>query len=107
MSLYPSRAQGNSKPAAHKAWCARIADGVSPEEIIAGVQRYAAYIRATGGTLIKQASTFFGPDEHWKQPWGVPLVNGYGGAPRPASPKLPTAAELAERDRARDAGRRV
>jgi hypothetical protein len=98
MSAYPPRVQGNSKPAAYKAWCARIADGVSHEEMIAGVQRYATYVRGTGAMLVKQASTFFGPDEHWKQPWGVPAIGGYASAPRIASPRLPTLSELRQRD---------
>ncbi|ENR7431028.1 replication protein, partial [Salmonella enterica] len=45
---YPKRAGGNSKSAAWKSWKARLKDGVKPEDMLAGVKRYAAYVRATG-----------------------------------------------------------
>ncbi|HEM8073784.1 TPA: helix-turn-helix domain-containing protein, partial [Enterobacter hormaechei] len=45
---YPKRAGGNSKAAAWKAWKARIKDGVNTEAMLAGVNRYAGYVRATG-----------------------------------------------------------
>lgn len=38
---YPKRAGGNSKAAA---WKARLKDGVKPEAMRSGVQRYAAYV---------------------------------------------------------------
>ena len=67
--IYPARAGGNSKKAAGKAWNARIRSGVSADDLARAVERYAAELRAKGkiGTeFVKQASTFFGPDEHWK-----------------------------------------
>lgn len=66
---YPARSGGNSKKAAGKAWNARIRSGVSADDLARAVERYAAELRAKGkiGTeFVKQASTFFGPDEHWK-----------------------------------------
>ncbi|MBK4126372.1 helix-turn-helix domain-containing protein, partial [Enterobacter roggenkampii] len=57
---YPKRAGGNSKAAAWKAWKARIKDGVTTVAMLDGVNRYAAYVRATGsaGTqYVKQAAT--------------------------------------------------
>ncbi|EJJ3882859.1 helix-turn-helix domain-containing protein, partial [Salmonella enterica] len=45
---YPKRAGGNSKSAAWKSWKARLKDGVKPEDMLAGVKRYAAYVHATG-----------------------------------------------------------
>ena len=74
---YPKRAGGNSKAAAWKAWKARIKDGVNTVEMLAGVNRYAAYVRATGsaGTqYVKQAATFFGPDRHFEESWQAPAV---------------------------------
>lgn len=71
---YPKREGGNSKTEALKAYRARIKAGVPPEDLLSGVKRYAAYNRATGkeGTAyVKQASTFFGPGDHWKEPWAV------------------------------------
>jgi phage replication O-like protein O len=74
-SLYPKRAGGNSKKNALAKWTARIRTGVDPTELIAGVERYANYVRATGkeGTeYVKQAATFFGAGEHWKEKWEIP-----------------------------------
>ncbi|EKV4260736.1 hypothetical protein ROU36_23745 [Citrobacter freundii complex sp. 2023EL-00962] len=84
---YPKRAGGNSKAAAWKAWKARIKDGVNTEAMLAGVNRYAGYVRATGsaGTqYVKQAATFFGPDRHFEESWQAPsgAVSGRpGGLP--------------------------
>ncbi|ENV9113035.1 MULTISPECIES: helix-turn-helix domain-containing protein [Enterobacter] len=84
---YPKRAGGNSKAAAWKAWKARIKDGVTTEAMLAGVNRYAVYVRATGsvGTqYVKQAATFFGPDRHFEEAWQAPAgaVSGRpGGLP--------------------------
>ncbi|EJO48752.1 replication protein [Enterobacter sp. SST3] len=84
---YPKRAGGNSKAAAWKAWRARIKDGVNTEAMLAGVNRYAGYVRATGsaGTqYVKQAATFFGPDRHFEESWQAPsgAVSGRpGGLP--------------------------
>lgn len=78
---YPKRAGGNSKAAAWKAWKARIKDGVTTVEMLAGVNRYAAYVRATGsaGTqYVKQAATFFGPDRHFDESWQAPAVAASG-----------------------------
>lgn len=78
---YPKRAGGNSKSGAFKAWKARLKDGVKPEDMLAGVKRYAAYARATGsvGTqFVKQATTFFGPDRHFEESWQAPSAPGGG-----------------------------
>lgn len=74
---YPKRAGGNSKAAAWKAWKARIKDGVTTVAMLDGVNRYAAYVSATGsaGTqYVKQAATFFGPDRHFDESWQAPAV---------------------------------
>ncbi|HID9689643.1 TPA: hypothetical protein ACXI22_003621 [Citrobacter amalonaticus] len=78
---YPKRAGGNSKAAAYKAWKARLKDGVKPEDMLAGVKRYAAYVKVTGsaGTqYVKQAATFFGPDRHFEEVWQTPFAPGGG-----------------------------
>jgi len=78
---YPRRAGGNSKAAAFKAWKARLKDGVKPNAMLAGVERYAAYVRATGNTgtqYVKQAVTFFGPDRHFEESWQAPSAPGGG-----------------------------
>lgn len=78
---YQKRAGGNSKAAAYKAWKARLKDGVKPEDMLAGVKRYAAYVKVTGnaGTqFVKQAATFFGPDRHFEEAWQNPSAPGGG-----------------------------
>ncbi|QGY29053.1 hypothetical protein [Pantoea cypripedii] len=72
---YPKRAGGNPKQTAWKHWNARIREGINPADMLAGVQRYAAYISATGKTgteYVKQAATFFGPDQHFAERWTAP-----------------------------------
>ncbi len=84
---YPKRAGGNSKSAAWKAWKARIKDGVTTDEMLAGVNRYAGYVRDTGNSgtqYVKQTATFFGPDRHFEESWQAPsgAVSGRpGGLP--------------------------
>jgi uncharacterized protein YdaU (DUF1376 family) len=71
---YPKREGGNSKAAAEKAYRARVKQGVNPADLLAGTERYAAFIRAKGQentAYVKQASTFFGTGEHWIEPWDV------------------------------------
>ena len=83
--IYPARAGGNSKKAAGKAWNARIRSGVSADDLTRAVERYAAELRAKGkiGTeFVKQASTFFGPDEHWKSYATAQLVQFMPGVLR-------------------------
>lgn len=78
---YPKRAGGNSKSAAWKHWKARLKDGVKPEDMLAGVKRYAVYCQTTGNTgtqYVKQAATFFGPDRHFEEPWQTPSAPGGG-----------------------------
>ena len=74
-NLYPKRAGGNTKENARKAWSARIREGAKPAEMIAGVERYAEFIRATGKEhtqYVKQAATFFGPAKHYLEEFELP-----------------------------------
>ncbi|WP_394543704.1 hypothetical protein [Azorhizophilus paspali] len=67
---YPKRAGGNSKKGAFKAWNARIRSGVPAQDLIQAAKRYAEQMQAKGnvGTAyVKQAQTFLGPDEHWRE----------------------------------------
>lgn len=82
---YPKRAGSNSRTAALKAVAARLKMGANAEDMLTGVRRYAAYIRATGreGTeYVKQAASFFGPNEHWLEPWDTPIPVGVTGSTR-------------------------
>ncbi len=84
---YPKRAGGNPKASAMKAWNARLREGHSEETMLAGVRRYAAYIRAVGneGTqYVKQAMTFFGPEKHFLEAFAPPEPR----VVRPAGPEL-------------------
>lgn len=82
-AAYPKRAGGNSRKEAATAYRARIKTGVLPADLLAGVQRYAAFIRATGkegSAFVKQAASFFGPAEHWSELWDAPLDAGHAGS---------------------------
>lgn len=67
---YPKREGGNSKKGAFKAWNARIRSGVKAEDLILSAKRYADQMQAKGNvgtSFVKQAATFLGPDEHWRE----------------------------------------
>ncbi len=75
----PRRAGGNPKKAAFRQWRATLRKGVTTEELEEAAGRYAAYCDATGKTgteYVKQASTFLGRDEHWREDWTVPSEDG-------------------------------
>lgn len=77
---YPKRAGSNPKERALKAYRARIAEGHSPDEILSGLSRYTAFIKATGkvGTeFVLQASTFLGPDKRFLEAWDAPTASGH------------------------------
>lgn len=84
---YPDRTGGNPKKGAYRAWRARVADGVDPDDLADGVESYAAFCRAEGivGTrYVKQARTFFGPDGWWDEDWD-PNGGGEGANARIAA----------------------
>lgn len=70
---YPDRPNA-SKADAFKAWNARIRAGVLAEVMAAGVERYAAFCRAsrTEPRFVKQPATFFGPGGHFLAEWSAP-----------------------------------
>jgi hypothetical protein len=75
--IFPKRAGGNPWGKAAKAINARIAEGATWEQLIAGTERYAAFCAATdkvGTEYVKQAATFFGPDRHYLEPWNPPAT---------------------------------
>jgi hypothetical protein len=74
-SLYPKRAGSQPWSNALKAINARLRVGHSWTEILDGVRRYAAFVRATGkeGTeYVMQAATFCGPSKRFLEPWDTP-----------------------------------
>lgn len=78
---YPKRAGDNQWQKARKCLNARLAEGHSLEDILAGVRRYANFCKHTGkvGTeFVMQASRFLGKDEvGFTKPWDIPAkLNG-------------------------------
>lgn len=81
-ALYPKRTGGNSRQVAEKCWNARIREGIAAADLIAGITRYAAYCDAMGKTgteYVKQAGTFLGPAQWWKESWDIPPKRDPGG----------------------------
>ncbi len=73
--LYPKRAGSNPRDRALKAWRARIAEANTEDELLSGVRRYAAFVRATskeGTEYVQQAATFFGPSKGFLEAWTAP-----------------------------------
>lgn len=73
-SEYPKREGSNPKRKAFQAWTARIKSGVDPHAMHQGVIRYAQFVRAKGQehtSFVKQAATFFGPDDYYMESWVV------------------------------------
>jgi hypothetical protein len=71
MLTYPAREGSNPRGEAFKAWTAELRAGASPEEISAGVARYARFVQAKGsvGTqYVMQAARFFA-EKHYREPW--------------------------------------
>lgn len=80
---YPARHGGNPKKDAFKHWSARRREGVPAEDMLAGVERYAAHLKATGkigSEYVMQAVRFFGTSRQYAEPWPV------GPAPQQAKP---------------------
>lgn len=78
-AAYPKRIGGNPKRDALRAWRARVKEGVPAEVMHAGVERYAAHLKATGksGTeYVMQAQRFFGPSQPFNEPWHAPTKQG-------------------------------
>jgi hypothetical protein len=63
--LFPYRT-GHSKKLAFKCWQARLKEGVSPADLHAAAANYAKEREGKDSTFTKMASTFLGPNEHWK-----------------------------------------
>jgi uncharacterized protein YdaU (DUF1376 family) len=78
-AAYPKRAGGQGWTDAERSYRGHRAKGVAHDEILAGIQRYATYIRAVGKEhtdLVKQAATFFGRGKHWTEEFEVPAEVG-------------------------------
>jgi hypothetical protein len=82
-ALYPKRSGDNGKQKAYRAYVARRRLGVTASELLAGVERYAAYVEATskvGTQFTKMAATFFGPDGNYLESWELPPPRANNGS---------------------------
>jgi len=73
-AAYPARHGGNPKKDAFKHWSARKREGEAVADMQAGVERYAAHLKATGklGTeYVMQAVRFFGTSKQYAEPWPI------------------------------------
>lgn len=73
--IFPKRAGGNPKNKALKALNARIKQGDTLEDIYQGLIRYKNYCEAMNlikTPYVKQAATFFGPDQSYLEEWEIP-----------------------------------
>lgn len=71
-AAYPKRAGGQRWQDAAHAYHARLQEGRTHEEILAGVERYARHVRDKGdeGTqFVQQAATFLGTNRGFLEPW--------------------------------------
>jgi hypothetical protein len=65
-SVYPKRSGSDDKRTAFKAWNARLKEKHTPEAMIAGAKRYAAWCKHTnkaGTEFVMQMATFLGPSD--------------------------------------------
>ena len=75
-----------------------IFEGHTEEELLAGVRRYAVFVRATGkeGTeYVKQAATFFGPNKAFLERWTLPENSAAAGQSWYEDPDLVSSGRVA------------
>lgn len=68
-SAYPDREGSNPKKAAYRRWLATVRNGADPEELLEATRIYADRMERegnVGGRFVKQAKTFFGRDDFWR-----------------------------------------
>lgn len=82
---YPPRSGSRSKVKAKEAWNARRKEGVSTEDMMQGVIRYAAYCTVKGsiGTeYVMQAQRFFGKGREYENDWAASAAPASAGQSR-------------------------
>lgn len=102
-AIYPKRSGSQPWDRAAKACRARLTDGHTWEQMIAGARRYAEYCRAThklGTEYVMQAATFYGPECHFLSPWDAPTGPTAVGKPQPTPEEVQQAREDYERRKA-------
>ena len=73
--VYPKRGGGQKWGDAERAYNARLAEGHTHEEMLAGCERYARFLSITGkaGTeFVQMAATFLGRNKGFLEPWTPP-----------------------------------
>ncbi len=81
---YPKRKGGNPKNKALQAWQARLREGCTADEMIAGADRYCAYCKAVGyydEPYAMQAKRFFGTEKGFSEDWSIPTAKQANGRP--------------------------
>jgi len=81
----PRREGQDNKRKAFKAYRARIREGHTHNELLAGVKAYKRHLESEGkaGTkFVQMTSTFLGPDKHFKDDWAASK-----GSPQPDMPE--------------------
>lgn len=77
--IFPRRAGTQRWPDARKHCHARLREGHTWAEILAGAERYAAFVRATGKERtehVQQAATFVGTNRGFLEEWALPATRG-------------------------------
>ncbi len=78
-ATYPKRAGDQRWKQCSHAISARLKEGHTWSDLLAGAQRYADFIRASdkeGSEFVKQAATFFGTDRGFLERWDAPKSKG-------------------------------
>lgn len=89
--IYPKRSGSQRWQDAENAFRSRVREGHTPEAILAGVERYAAYVKAEGNegsSFVQQAATFLGTNRQFLEEW------------KPSPPKQAKAAPPVKRSQA-------
>ncbi|MBA5203067.1 helix-turn-helix domain-containing protein [Pectobacterium aroidearum] len=95
---YPKREGSNPKNHAFRHWKARIKEGATHAELLAGTQRYAAFCAAKGQTgtpYVMQAQRFYGTSREWENSW---VVSAQPQQFRPATKPSDTTQDMQSRD---------
>lgn len=82
-----------AKAAAEKAFAARLKEGIDPQLLAEATENYALACKGKESRYILHGSTFYGPDERWKDY----LTGGAGMVKSPSKP-MSVLAEFAEGD---------
>ena len=76
---YPTRRGSNPKVGAYKSFRARVKSGDLPEDLILSADHYRKFCQhdeLDGTEFVKQAATFWGPQEAWREFLVMPTLNG-------------------------------